>query len=68
MQWKRSVGVKGIFGWNTPSTFAGNIQGETNLHNYFNQYYLLFYRLLVLFPIFVFISIWDGMATVLSGI
>ena len=47
-----------IFGWDTPQTFAGNVQDETNLHNYFNQYYLLFYRLLVFFPIFVFISIW----------
>jgi hypothetical protein len=47
-----------IIGWDTPQTFAGNVQEETNLHNYFNQYYLLFYRLLVLFPIFVFISIW----------
>jgi hypothetical protein len=47
-----------IFGWETPQTFEGNVQDETNLHNYFNQYYLLFYRLLVLFPIVIFISIW----------
>ncbi|UCD40876.1 MAG: hypothetical protein JSV69_09785 [Chloroflexota bacterium] len=47
-----------IFGWETPQTFEGNIQNETNLHNYFNQYYLLFYRLLVFFPIFIFIAIW----------
>ena len=47
-----------IIGWETPQTFEGNVQDETNLHNYFNQYYLLFYRLLVLFPIMIFISIW----------
>ena len=47
-----------IFGWETPQTFEGNVQNETNLHNYFNQYYLLFYRLLVLFPIVIFVSIW----------
>ena len=47
-----------IFGWETPQTFEGNVQNETNLHNYFNQYYLLFYRLLVLFPVVIFVSIW----------
>ena len=47
-----------IFGWETPQTFEGNVQNETNLHNYFNQYYLLFYRLLVLFPVIIFVSIW----------
>jgi hypothetical protein len=47
-----------IFGWETPQTFEGNLQDETNLHNYFNQYYLLFYRLLVFFPIVIFIAIW----------
>lgn len=47
-----------IFGWETPQTFEGNVQNETNLHNYFNQYYLLFYRLLVFFPIVIFIAIW----------
>ena len=47
-----------IFGWNTPQSFEGNVQDETNLHNYFNQYYLLFYRLLAFFPIVVFVSIW----------
>ena len=26
-----------IFGWETPQTFEGNVQEETNLHNYFNQ-------------------------------
>lgn len=51
-----------VFGWETPQTFEGNIQDETNLHNYFNQYYLLFYRLLVLFPIVIFISIWLEMS------
>jgi hypothetical protein len=47
-----------IFGWETPQTFEGNVQEETNLHNYFNQYYLLFYRLLVIFPVVIFIAIW----------
>lgn len=47
-----------IFGWETSQTFEGNVQNETNLHNYFNQYYLLFYRLLVLFPVVIFVSIW----------
>jgi hypothetical protein len=47
-----------IFGWVTPQTFEGNVQNETNLHNYFNQYYLLFYRLLVFFPLVVFVAIW----------
>lgn len=47
-----------IFGWETPQTFEGNVQDETNLHNYFNQYYLLFYRLLVFTPVLVLASIW----------
>lgn len=47
-----------IFGWETPQTFEGNVQDETNLHNYFNQYYLLFYRLLVFTPVVVLASIW----------
>jgi hypothetical protein len=47
-----------IFGWDTPQTFEGNVQDETNLHNYFNRYYLLFYRLLVFFPVVIFIAIW----------
>jgi len=51
-----------IFGWDTPQTFEGNVQDETNLHNYFNQYYLLFYRLLVLFPLVILISIWLEMS------
>lgn len=51
-----------IFGWETPQTFEGNVQDETNLHNYFNEYYLLFYRLLVLFPIVLLISIWSEMS------
>ncbi|MGW8225657.1 MAG: hypothetical protein ACWGOY_07985, partial [Anaerolineales bacterium] len=46
-----------IFGWGTPQAFAGNVQDETNLHNYFNQYYLLFYRLLVFFPLVIFVAI-----------
>ena len=47
-----------IIGWETPQAFEGNVQEETNLHNYFNQYYLLFYRLLVFFPIVIFVAIW----------
>jgi uncharacterized membrane protein len=50
-----------IFGWETPQTFEGNVQDETNLHNFFNDYYLLFYRLLVFFPIVLLISIWMEM-------
>jgi hypothetical protein len=50
-----------IFGWETPQTFEGNVQDETNLHNYFNQYYLLFYRLLVFTPVLVLASIWMEM-------
>lgn len=51
-----------IFGWETPQIFEGNVQDETNLHNFFNEYYLLFYRLLVLFPIVLVISIWLEMS------
>jgi hypothetical protein len=47
-----------IFSWETPQAFEGNVQEETNLHNYFNQYYILFYRLLVFFPIVIFVAIW----------
>lgn len=47
-----------IFNWETPQSFEGNIQNETNLHNYFNQYYLLFYRSLVVFPLIIILSIW----------
>lgn len=47
-----------VFGWETSQTFEGNVQNETNLHNYFNQYYLLFYRLLVFPLLVIFVSIW----------
>lgn len=48
-----------IFGWETPDFIAaGNVQNETNLHNFFNIYFLSLYRLLVFFPAPIFISIW----------
>ena len=47
-----------IIGWETPESFSGNVQDETNIHNFFNDYFLSVYRFLIFFPIPVVISIW----------
>jgi hypothetical protein len=47
-----------IIGWETPEAFAGNVQDETNIHNFFNIYFLSAYKFLILFPIPVIVSIW----------
>lgn len=41
-----------ILGWSRPDWFpAGNLQNETNLHNYFNTNFLLLYQALIIFPL-----------------
>ena len=34
-----------LLGWSTPEAFMGNIQKETNFHNYFNEYFASVYYL-----------------------
>jgi hypothetical protein len=43
-------------GWQTPAVFSGNVEGETNLHNYFNAYFDYGYRALVLVLALVLVS------------
>ena len=48
-----------IFGWETPESISTrNLQNETNIHNFFNEYFLSAYRLLILFPLPIVISAW----------
>jgi hypothetical protein len=48
-----------IFGWATPEFIEkGNIQNETNLHNFINAYFRYLYLMLILFPIPIFVSVW----------
>jgi len=47
-----------FFGWQTPSIFSGNLEGQTNLHNYFNPYFDYGYIALSLVLVVVLISVW----------
>jgi hypothetical protein len=47
-----------FFGWQTPSMFSGNVEGQTNLHNYFNAYFNYGYMALALILVIVLVSIW----------
>jgi hypothetical protein len=47
-----------FLGWQTPSMFSGNIEGQTNLHNYFNTYFDYGYIALSLVLVIVLVSVW----------
>lgn len=48
-----------LLGWSTPEWIAtGNVQEETNVHNYFNSYFPHVYQMFVLFPLPVLLSAW----------
>lgn len=48
-----------IIGWETPPVFAeGNVQNETNLHNFFNDYFPMIYRLIALIVVPILLNIW----------
>lgn len=47
-----------FFGWQTPSLLSGNVENQTNLHNYFNAYFDYGYIALSLVLVVVLISAW----------
>lgn len=47
-----------FFGWQTPTVFSGNVEGQTNLHNYFNAYFDYGYIALSLVLVVVLLSVW----------
>jgi len=47
-----------FFGWQTPSMFSGNVENQTNFHNFFNAYFDYVYILLSLVLVIVLVSIW----------
>jgi len=47
-----------FFRWETPEAFAGNLESQTNLHNYFNPYFMYGYVALSLVLLVVAASAW----------
>ncbi len=47
-----------FFRWQTPELFSGNLESQTNLHNYFNPYFVFGYIALSLVLIVVLLSAW----------
>ncbi len=47
-----------FFGWQTPSLFLGNVEHQTNIHNYFNAYFNYGYIALSLILVVVIVSVW----------
>lgn len=48
-----------IIGWETPPVFAeGNVQNETNLHNFFNDYFPVIYPLIALIVVPILLNVW----------
>lgn len=47
-----------FFRWETPEAFAGNLESQTNLHNYFNPYFMYGYVALSLVLVVVAASAW----------
>ncbi len=47
-----------FFHWRTPTLFAGNLENETNIHNYFNVYFKYAYIALSLILVIVLFSAW----------
>jgi hypothetical protein len=47
-----------IFRWQTPLMFSGNVENQTNLHNFFNNYFNYGYISLSLVLVVILVSIW----------
>jgi hypothetical protein len=47
-----------FFKWQTPELFSGNLENQTNVHNYFNPYFRYIYAALTLVFIVVLFSAW----------
>lgn len=47
-----------FFRWETPEAFAGNLESQTNIHNYFNPYFVYGYVALSLVLVVMAVSIW----------
>ena len=47
-----------FFNWETPSFFSGNIENQTNIHNYFNDYFDYGYISLSIISVIVLVSAW----------
>lgn len=47
-----------FFRWQTPSIFTGNVENQTNFHNYFNAYFNFGYIALSLVLVSVLVSAW----------
>jgi hypothetical protein len=47
-----------FFFWKTPEIFSGNVEDQTNIHNYFNAYFDWGYIALSLVPVIVLVSAW----------
>lgn len=47
-----------FFRWQTPEAFAGNLESQTNIHNYFNPYFVYGYVALSLVLVVMAVSIW----------
>jgi hypothetical protein len=47
-----------FFRWQTPQLFSGNVENQTNLHNYLNDYFNYGYVALSLVLVVILVSIW----------
>ena len=47
-----------FFKWQTPEVFSGNVENQTNLHNYFNDYFSYAYIALSSILVVMLVSIW----------
>jgi len=47
-----------FFKWQTPQMFSGNVENQTNLHNYFNAYFDYGYIALSLLVVIILASVW----------
>jgi hypothetical protein len=47
-----------FFAWNTPAAFSGNLEDQTNIHNYFNSYFDYGYMALSILPVIILASAW----------
>jgi hypothetical protein len=47
-----------LFRWQTPALFSGNTENQTNIHNYFNDYFDYGYMSLSLVLAVIFLSAW----------
>jgi len=47
-----------FFRWRTPNVFSGNVENQTNIHNYFNAYFDYGYIALSLVMVVILVSVW----------